>query len=388
MPFVGRACLPLLAISAIIAACAGPVASASPSSVQPTIRPSSTLNPNELARLSPSPSPSPTPVPSPSPTTLASATPIPTPTPLTEMQERIPALAGGGGSDPHVIDPTNLFGGFIDQVETSRQLFDSVGATASDFEGAAGRCCSAGLDVFDMRVRGVAAERFEAAFIDVMQRVQPGSVRSTRTVSGIDIVRLRWSTDPAHDLHLAVIDDIVFGFTGEPKRQADVDATIAFMRRPRLDNLLPATIAGHPTQRASVPASSIPTGGDMCVLVCPLEAPNLAKALGVPINEIDLGYAMATVPPGVYVLAFRVPGRSDAQLIAGRIKSYGRGAMIAQEDRRIGGKTVTWAAPDPFPDSGQHEYLYAHDHVLYSIRPAADEHPPNADVIEAIAALP
>ena len=43
----------------------------------------------------------------------------------------------------------------------------------------------------------------------------------------------------------------------------------------------------------------------------------------------------------------------------------------------IGGKTVTWVAYEPFPDSAfEREYLYAKDHVLYSIRLEVDDGPP------------
>jgi hypothetical protein len=383
-----RASVAIVIAGCVATACAAPPASVGPSSVSSTgasvAHASVTPNPNQLARQSATPPPS-SPTVAPQSPAPPSATPIRSPEPLTEMETKLPALAGGGGSDPHRIEGSTLFGGFVDQVAAAQRLFDAVGATAADFDGAAARCCSAGLDVFDMRIRGVAATSVADAFVEVVRQVEPGSVRSSRTVDGITVVRLRWSATTPHDLHVAVIDDIVYGFSGDPKRQADVDATIAFMRRPRLDDLLPATIGGQPTMRASLPASAIPTAGDMCSVVCPLEAPNLAKALKVPINDIDLGYAVAT-SPGVYVLAFRVPGASNAGLIHARIESYGD--AFGAEVRRIGGKSVTWSAPDPFPDSSQHEYLYAHDQVLFSIRPAKDDGPPNAAVIEAIKALP
>src|SRR3954447_8025017 len=272
MPSTRRACLTILAVAGLVTACAAPLASASsqPSGPAPSevARASATLNPNQLARQSQTPRPAP-PSPSPSPVPAASATPMPTREPLSEMEAKLPALAGGGGSDPHRIDGSSLFGGFVDQVAAAQRLFDAVGATAAGFDRAAARCCSTGLDVFDMRVRGVAASSLADAFLDVVRQVEPGSARSSRTVDGITVVRLRWSSTAPHDLHVAAIDEIVYGFTGEPSRQADVDATIAFMRRPRLDDLLPATIGGNRTERASLPASAIPTGGDMCVLICP-----------------------------------------------------------------------------------------------------------------------
>jgi len=383
----------IVAVAGLLVGCTAPVASGSPIPSGPagtaSAAPSVTLNPNQLAVQSGPPSHFPSAVSTASPqSTSLIATPRPTQAPLTEMQQRVPALAGGGGASPRVIEPADLFGGSVDQVGAGQRLIDAVGASSDAFEGAGSSCCSVGLAVAAIRIRGVSSGALAAALIEVAGEVEPGSTVTTRTVDGVRITRLRWSSGIAHDLHVAAIDDLVFAFAGTPNRQGDVDATIAFMRRPRLEELLPATIAGHPTIRASVPGSSIPTGGDICFFVCPLEVPNLAKALRVPVTQIDVAYAVLMEPPGVFVLAFRVPTVSDTKLVTARIQSYPTGAAFGQEIRRIGGKSVTWAAPDSFPDSSQHEYLYAHDHVLYSIRPANDEGPPNSGVVEAIAALP
>src|SRR4051794_1959667 len=392
MPSARRACLTILAAAGVATGCVGPVASGSPDGGLPSAsavaRASATLNPNQLARQSQTPTPSP-PSPSPSPPAAASATPIATRAPLSEMETALPLLVGGGGADPRPLDATQLFGESVDGVAAAQRLLETVGATAADFEGAASSCCSAGLDVFDIRIRGVPAATLADALAEAFGQVEPGSVSSSRTVDGVRVVRLRWSSTTPRDVHLVAIGDIVFGFAGVPERQGDVDATIGFLRRPRLDSLLPQTIGGRPTQRASLPASAVGTGGDICSFVCPGEPNALAAKVGVPIGQIDLAYAAATQAPGALVIAFRVPGVSNAKLISARIAARAPGVTPwGREDRRIGGKSVTWIAWDPFPNSSQNEYLYAHDHVLYSIRPPSDDGPPNAAVVEAIRALP
>ena len=70
--------------------------------------------------------------------------------------------------------------------------------------------------------------------------------------------------------------------------------------------------------------------------------------------------------PGVLVIAFRVPGASNSELLSARIASFRQGEPpFGREKRAIGGKSVTWVAYSPFPDSVfEREYLYAKDHVL------------------------
>jgi hypothetical protein len=127
----------------------------------------------------------------------------------------------------------------------------------------------------------------------------------------------------------------------------------------------------------------------MCSMVCPGEGDALARNVGVPVEQIDFAYATSQTA-GVLVIAFRVPGASSSELLSARIASFRKGEPpFGREKRVIGGKTVTWVAYSPFPDSAfEREYLYAKDHVLYSIRLAVDDGPPSASVAEAIAALP
>jgi hypothetical protein len=301
----------------------------------------------------------------------------------------IPILVNGGGASPQVVRGEDLVANGDAQAMAISRMLDRLGATPDQFEGASSSCCSGTLAVFDMRVRDVPPEKLADAFVAAGKEIDPGMQVATRTVADTTIRRLR---DPAgsgrQDVHVAVLRGVVFAFSGPTDQQANVDATVAFMRRPPLEQLLPRMIHGQPTQRASLPASGLLRGGDMCSFVCPGEGDALARSVGVAIEQIDFAYA-ASQTPGVLVIAFRVPGASDAKLIQARIAAGSLGSMsYGAEDRRIGGKAVTWVAHDPFPDSSQNEYLYAHDHVLYSIRPAKDDGPPNADVVEAIQALP
>jgi hypothetical protein len=384
-----RAGLVLLVGGVLLAGCVAPVASERASDrPSATAAASRTPNPNELARQSHSPTPSLVPTPSPAP--VGSASPAPTPAGLTEMQQLIPILVNGGGASPEVIRAEDFVGNSDPQALAFVRMLDRVGGTPDQFEGAGSSCCSGSITVFDLRVRGVDPERLADAYVAAAKELDPGAQVAARTVAGTNVRRVRFPAASARpDLHVAVLRGVVFAFSGPADQQANIDATIAFMRRPALDALLPATIGGQATQRGAMPASGLLRGGDMCSFVCPGEGDAFAKTLKIPVEQIDFAYA-SSQPAGVLVLAFRAPGASNAKLVAARIAAFRQGeAPFGREDRRIGGKTVTWVAYSPFPDNPyEREYLYARDHVLYSIRLAVDDGPPSAAVIEAIAALP
>jgi hypothetical protein len=262
----------LLAGTIIVAGCVAPVASnQAASSVTPaatTPASSRTPNPNELARQSRPPSPSVVPTPSVVPmlTLAPGATPssAPTPAPLTELQLLIPILVNGGGASPQVVRGQDAVGNGDAQAMAFTRMLDSLGATPDEFEGASSSCCSGTLAVFDMRVRGVSPERLADAFVAAAREIDPGMKIATRTVADTSVRRLRYSAGSGRqDVHLAVLRGVVFAFSGPADQQANVDATIAFMRRPPLDQLLPRTIDGQPTQRMSAPASGLLRGGDM-----------------------------------------------------------------------------------------------------------------------------
>jgi hypothetical protein len=390
MTSASRAGLTLLVGSVLVAGCIAPVASSSaPPSPAPRTTPAPptrTPNPNELARQSRSPSASvaASPTVDPRPTT----SPRPTPTGPTEMQQLIPILVNGGGASPEVIRGEDLVGNGDAQAMAFARMLERLGATPDQFEGAGSSCCSGTVTVFDLRVLGVAPERVADEFVAAGKDLDPGVRVVTRTVTGATVRRLRWPAGSGRtDTDVVVLRGVVFAFAGPADQQANVDATIAFMRRPPLEALLPATIDGQAVQRGSMPASGLIRGGDMCSFVCPGEGDAFATAIEVPVEQIDFAYA--TSQAGALVIAFRVPGASNAKLVAARIASFRKGKPpFGREDRKIGGKTVTWVSYSGFDSAFEREYLYASGHVLYSIRPAVDDGPPPAAVSEAIAALP
>ena len=76
------------------------------------------------------------------------------------------------------------------------------------------------------------------------------------------------------------------------------------------------------------------------------------------------------------ILAFHVAGKSPAELVEGRIASFGRGAPIfGRVDTTVGGRQVTLAYYQPL-DSISNELLYAKGDTLFSVRPIpADDSP-------------
>jgi len=374
--------VPLLA-ALIVAGCLAPTAGSPSPAASPT------LNPNQLARLSPpiTPSPSPTAV----PTARAAGSPTvapsggtPTPRPLTELETLLPP-----GWSTRPLLPEDLAGAAVDPIY--RGMLDRVGRSANDLEGASTECCNGIATILDLRIHGVAGEDLAAAWIASAAAAHPEAERTTRKVEGATVRRLHSTGSGGIEEQVVVVDDVVFvlGGSGDPTFAPDLakalDGPIGWLVRPRLEQLLPDTIAGKPVQRFSLPASAIPTGGDICSYVCPGEIPALSKATRVPVERMDLGIAVAPDAPGALVIAFRVPGASDRQLLEARASL---GDPFSRGTQKIGGKVVTWVAHDPFPNSSQNEYLYAKDHVLYSIRPMSDDGHPNASVVEAIRKLP
>jgi hypothetical protein len=378
----------IVAFGIVVTGCAAPVGSnpvgpgSPPATTAASPSATRTLNPNEAARASAGATPTSS-VATPSPAPSTSPTPIPTARVRTEMEARLPAFMAGGGSQP--IDVEELTAASSDAAALFRALLDRSGHPASDLEGAFAGCCS-GISVTDLRIRGVDPTDLAGMFAAAYASTSPGATVTTRTVGGTTVRRLRWSGDAARDVHVVVLDQLVYVFAGPIDRQTEVDAAIGFMRRPRLDLLLPATIAGKAVQRFTLPGSAIPTGGDMCSFVCPGELQGLASELGVKVGQIDVAFAASSELPGAAIVAFRVPGASAARLASARIASTG--TAFGREDRTIGGKKVTLAANDPYPESSRNEYVYAKDDVVYSIRPVVFDGPPTDAVVESIRALP
>ena len=238
-----------------------------------------------------------------------------------------------------------------------------------------------------VRVRGVQGTDLADAYVAGTRAARPTATRHVRTVAGLAVQRLQWTeSGTATDQHVVAIGDLAYVIGGPGNQTAAANNTIAWLARPRLDLLLPETIGAKPMQRTSLPASAIPTGGDTCSVICPGEIQALSQVTGVPVEDIDLAFAIGQDRPGVLVVAFRIPGASDRQLIEARVSGFSK--PWDRGTQTIGGKKVTWVLHDPFPNSGQNEYLYARNGVVYSIRPYADDGHPNPLVVEAIQKLP
>ena len=245
--------------------------------------------------------------------------------------------------------------------------------------------------ILDLRIRGVAGEDLAAAWVASAAAAHPEAASTTHKIEGATVRRLHSTGSAGIEEQVVVLGDVVFvlGGSGDATAAPDLakalDGPIGWLVRPRLEQLLPDTIAGQPVQRFSLPASAIPTGGDICSYVCPGEIPALSKATRVPVERMDLGNRGRPGHPGRDRDRVPRPGSIGSAAHRGPRRlgePFGRGTQ------KIGGKVVTWVAHDPFPNSSQNEYLYAKDHVLYSIRPMSDDGHPNASVVEAIRKLP
>jgi len=161
-----------------------------------------------------------------------------------------------------------------------------------------------------------------------------------------------------------------------------------------LEAMLPVELDGIPLLRSSLSASDFPASGDMCLNICPGEPQDLAAALGVDIDSVDLAIAYTDVdePPGVLIVAFRFPGARTEQLIPARTLAMADPNWPGVfENLTLGGKSVTWASYSVFPSAGTMEYLCAVGDVLFRLNDAVEFSGPE-DVppltLHAIEALP
>jgi hypothetical protein len=142
--------------------------------------------------------------------------------------------------------------------------------------------------------------------------------------------------------------------------------------------------------RVTLPASDFTPGGDFCLLQpCGSEVPDLAHALGVPLDKVAVGIAFPTGRVQAEIIAIWLPGASTTKLVPARIKTVD---AIAVGDVVIAGRTVTWEAYDVFI---QADYLVAYKDILFLIKYANDTNdqvfePPETppDVEAAIKSLP
>ena len=243
-----------------------------------------------------------------------------------------------------------------------------------------------------MRVDGVSGDDLEDAVIGALFAVHPGTEKTAVDVGGRPVRWLTFRDDgpfPVGDVRVFRDGDVVFMVRAEKDHEAVALETVQSMFQPKLEEILPASIEGRPLERYSAPAAAFETGSDMCSLICSGEMSNLAKALGVEIGDIDVAIAYSREAPAVLILAFHVAGKSPAELVEGRIASFGRGAPIfGRVDSTVGGRQVTLAYYHPL-DSISNELLYAKGDTLFSVRPIpSDDSPIPAEIEAAVAALP
>jgi len=367
----------LAAAFVALAACTDPSAFASPSGVadaSPTARPTQAI-PSR---------PAPTPSVSPSPSLT-----VATPAPHSALEKLLPDFSADGQYlDKHTAtlddlgdsDSARFVDGLLADVDRPRTAFEEASASSS------------WLGFSATRVDGVSGKALEDAFVRALFRVHPG----TETVTDVGGRPVRWLTFqddgpfPVSDVRIFREGDVVFTLTTDKDHLAAALETLQSMFVPKLEEILPASIDGRQLERFSAPAAAFETGGDICSLICPGEMANLAKALAVEVADIDVAIAYSREAPAVLIVAFRVAGKSPAELVEGRIAAFGSvdNPFLVRSDTTVGGKQVTIAHYRPL-DSSSNELLYAKGDTLFSIRPIPEDDATFSPAVEeAVAALP
>jgi len=375
-PLRPRIALALLAMGVVaLGACTDPSAFASPSGVadaSPTPRPTQAV-PSRPA-LTPSPSPS-----------VADSTPQP----HSELEKLLPNFtADGQYMDKHTAtlddlsdsDSARFVNGLLADVDRPRTAFEEASASSS------------WVGFSATRVDGVSGDGLEDAFVRALFGLHPGTETAT-DVGGRPVRWLTFQDDgpfPVRDVRVFREGDVVFTVTADEDHVAVALETVQSMFDPKLEEILPASIDGRQLERYSAPAAAFETGGDMCSLICPGEMANLAKALGVDVADIDVAIAYSREAPAVLIVAFRVAGKSPAELVEGRIDAFASidNPFLVRGDATVGGKQVTIAHYRPL-DTSSNELLYAKGDTLFSVRPIPEDDTTFSSAVEeAVAALP
>jgi hypothetical protein len=369
-----------LALAVGLAACVDPAALASTAASPPAV---TSTGPSQAVPSRPDGLPSPS----------ASAS-GPAATPATsDLEALLPQFAGPNADylDKRTLSPADLRA--TGQDDATGRLFERVFADL----GVAGESVEAafaggsGLGFLALRIRGVSPAEALDAFERQAVRDPAGGTASTLTAGGHEVRWVVWSDEDLPRAYFLVFGDVLVIATAAADDEAIALDTLATMFEPKLELVLPAELDGQILARYSMPAAAVSKGGDICGVVCPDEMPNLAAALGVALTDIDLAAAYTDTPPGVLILAIRVPGVDPARLIAGRIEASGHSdePWVIPTELTAGGKRVTWVDYSLLGDPSSQEYLYVHGDVLFSIRPApVTAGPPGSLAEAAIAALP
>ena len=134
---------------------------------------------------------------------------------------------------------------------------------------------------------------------------------------------------------------------------------------PELEALLPVTLSKTSLSRFSMPGSTFTAGGDMCILVCGDEPYRYAKELGVPIDKVTIGFAVAD-ELAIGMIAYRARGAATDRLIPARIAigGYTGHGRLYTLPVTAAGRQATYLDAG-FGQSG--EYLMTRHDVLFIV---------------------
>jgi hypothetical protein len=339
----------LLAVAGVLGACS--IAPVAPRPVEPS--PASSVAGSEWTIAA-----SPRPTPAPAATPSAAATPIPAQ--LLELHRRLPLWAGGEPMHQVEVDlgwltdgnPRNVYAVMLSKLGRSVDAFAAAGGGGSHADS---------IKVIDMEVDGVPPDRLESAFIEASSDTYPGTKVSARRVGDLEVIRARTTeSGTVIDVHVFTLDTLVFAIFAPPSRQPEVDQTVLWMQRPRIDDLLPATIGGRPVIRGMAPAAAAPEQG--CAVVCAGEVEAFAKAAGAPLDAVDFGFGVVQTSPRLLLLAFRVDDGKSRDLVTVRVAMDK--PAFGSHTSTFEGKTITSVERTTFPGRGPVEWLYQYRDVL------------------------
>jgi len=135
---------------------------------------------------------------------------------------------------------------------------------------------------------------------------------------------------------------------------------------PELEALLPISVGGVATVRMSG-RGDLYGGGDFCLsLVCGTEVSDLAAALRVGTDSVEV--AQAILPgsgPLVGVVAIRVPSYTGQDILTARLELE---TTRAHFPMTIADRSVTWAFYCSGTTINCADYLYAHDDVMFVVK--------------------
>ncbi len=161
---------------------------------------------------------------------------------------------------------------------------------------------------------------------------------------------------------------------------------------PSLEALLPERIGDEAIIRMSAPGAMFDYGGDICTLVCPREAREMADAVDADLDDVSIALAYDEGVDRYALVAWRIAGVSGTKLRDVRIGLIpSDGPFPIAEEHVVGDETVTVLIPSIF--AGFVQILVPRDDALIIIVAPLDLDggldtgvPPEA--VEVIEALP